>query len=366
MKQTERISLSEIWLDEDNPRLKSLTATANQTELVRVLYSEMAVDEVAMSIAANGYFEVEPLLLVVDRPPRKGTKRSYTVVEGNRRVAALKLLTDKALRDTVRAGDLPQLSAVQINALMEIPSLVYETRRELWQFLGFRHINGVKPWDAYSKACYVADVHEKYKIPLAEIATDIGDRHTTVTRLYRGLTVLRQAQEQGFSRDDIVKNRFFFSHLYTATDQPEFQKFLGLDPKKMKQNPVPQIRQKELSEFMTWLYGSRSRGLQPVVRTQNPDLNHLREILTTPPALAALRRGSSIERAHEISRGDARRFSDAVYAALEELKEANGLFLSGFDGRSEFLADSIGQVGVEAARLVAQYQQRSTKSTAKG
>jgi hypothetical protein len=359
MKQTERIPLVEIWLDEENPRLKSLIVSLDQTALVKTLYSEMAVDEVAMSIAANGYFEVEPLLLLKDVPPRKGTTKSYTVIEGNRRVAALKLLTNKTLRETVKAHDLPELSAQQLKALKEIPALVYETRRELWQFLGFRHINGVKPWDAYSKAHYVADVHENYKISLEDIATDIGDRHTTVSRLYRGLTVLRQAEKWGFSREDIARSRFFFSHLYTATDQPEFQKFLAIDPKNIKSNPIPSAKKKELLEFMTWLYGSKTKNAQPVVRSQNPDLNYLREVIGTPPALAALRRGSTIERAHEISRGDTRRFSDAVYSALEELKEANGLFLAGFDPRSELLTESIEQIGMEASRLVAQSETRS-------
>jgi hypothetical protein len=362
MKPTQKIPIEQLWLDEENPRLRSMGVGNSQQELLKALYTNMSVDEVAMSIAANGYFDEEPLFVVEDSPARKGTKKSYTVVEGNRRLAAVKLLTSDDLRKVCKASDLPDLTTPQVRALQAIPCVIYPERRELWQYLGFRHINGVKPWDAYSKALYVAEVHEKYKVPLDEIASDIGDRHTTVRRLYRGLTVLRQAEKSGFSREDIAKHRFFFSHLYTAVDQPEFQEFLSIDADRHKTTPVPTAKKADLIEFMTWLYGSKARGLPPVVQTQNPDLNLLREVIGNPPALAALRRGASISRAHEISRGDARRFSDAVFACLEELREANALFSSGFDAKTPSLVDAIEKIGEEAERLVSQFASKKPKT----
>ncbi len=346
----ELVPWDNLRLDAQNPRLKSVISEPTQLDLLKTLYTEMSVDEIALSIAENGYFEEEPLFVVKDKL-EKG-RQTYVVIEGNRRLAAVEILCDDAIRKKIEATDLPEISAGAKKQLAKLPCVVYGGRRELWQFLGFRHINGVKPWDAYSKANYVAEVHEKYRVPLDEIAQRIGDRHATVTRLYRGLTVLRQAEKQGFSREDRVRNRFYFSHLYTALDQPEFQKHLGIHAEKsLRKDPVPTSKKRELKELMIWLYGSKSQDREPVVRSQNPDLNRLREILSEPRALAALRRGQSIERSYEISVGDERRFADAVYGALEDLKQANGLFSSGFNVRDEALREAIEELVEQSKRL---------------
>jgi ParB-like chromosome segregation protein Spo0J len=345
----ESIKIDDLKLDSQNPRLTSSVPISSQFDLLKMLYTEMSIDEIALSIAENGYFSQEPLFVIKDAK-EKG-RQTYAVIEGNRRLAAVKLLCDDALRTRINATDLPVINASAKAKLKELPCVVYSNRRELWQFLGFRHINGVKPWDAYSKANYVAEVHEKYKIPLDEIAQRIGDRHTTVKRLYRGLTVLRQAEKQGFNREDRARNRFYFSHLYTALDQPEFQKFLTITSEKsLRKDPVPPSKKRELKELMVWLYGSRAQDREPVVRSQNPDLNRLREIISEPRALAALRRGTSIERSHEISIGDERRFSDAVYGALEDLKQANGLFSSGFRD-DERLRNAVDELVEQVSRL---------------
>jgi hypothetical protein len=215
--------------------------------------------------------------------------------------------------------------------------LIYPNRESLWAYLGFRHINGTKPWDSLSKAMYVANVHEKFQIPLEDVAKRIGDRHSTVVRFYRGYKLLEQAEQQaGYSREDRWAGRFYFSHLYTAADQPEYQKFLGITPdKSLRPNPVPKSKLENLSLLMTWLYGRRSDSIQPIVRTQNPDLNTLREVISKPQSLAALRAGYSLERAHEISVGDKRRFRENLTAAKEELQQAKATVTTGYAGEDD-------------------------------
>ena len=68
----------------------------------------------------------------------------------------------------------------------------------MWDFIGYKHVKGPQEWDSIAKAEYIARIHEEYKIPLDQIAKAIGDRNATVERLYRGLKVLRQAEEAGF------------------------------------------------------------------------------------------------------------------------------------------------------------------------
>src|SRR3990167_8864 len=98
-----KLPLDQLLLDEENPRLaSSLTGRPTQDDLVEMLWEEMAVDEVAYSIAANGFYDHEPLIVIP-----KGKK--FVVVEGNRRLAAVLLLVNAKLRKGVGATELPAI-----------------------------------------------------------------------------------------------------------------------------------------------------------------------------------------------------------------------------------------------------------------
>jgi len=333
-----RIEVDRLFLDEENPRLASGRGGDTQEDLLRILWTEMAVDEVALSIAANGFFPEENLFVIPQNPKEKDeSKRKYIVVEGNRRLAAVKLLRDEKLREKIKATDLPKLNAKEIAALNKLPVAIYNNHEELWEYFGFRHINGPKPWDSFSKAKYIADVKDRYNVPLDEIARKIGDQHSTVKKLYRGYVALLQAEAQAdFDREDITRNKFYFSHLYTAVDQQGYQEFLSITPESsLKLNPVPKSKLKELHELMVWIYGSKSEGIEPIVRTQHPDLTILREVISKPRSLSALRAGYSLERSYDVAKGDRLRFREALTKAKEDLMEAAGAVALGYIGRGD-------------------------------
>ncbi len=327
--------VDKLLLDSHNPRFAATAENEKQDSLLKVLWSEFAVDEVALSIAANGFFQEEPLLVVPhDRSKPDGP---FVVVEGNRRLAAVLLLRDNELRKKIKALNLPVLDDNDRKRLEQLPVSKYGSREEIWRYLGFRHINGPQPWDAFSKAMYVASLHDDLDVSLDEIATSIGDRHSTVKRLYRGYKILQQAETMtSFKREDRTANKFFFSHLYTAVDQTEFQRHLGIDPEKsLRPNPVTKQRLKELRELMVWFYGSKAERRQPLVQKQNPDLNVLREVISEPRGLEALRAGYSLPRALEISIGDEQRFRNALIRAKDELQIADGTLTTGYFGEQD-------------------------------
>jgi hypothetical protein len=327
------IEIDKLLLDDENPRLASGLGGDTQEDLLRILWTEMSVDEVALSIAANGFFPEENLFVVPQNPNEKEqSKKRFVVVEGNRRLAAVRLLRDERLREKIKATDLPKITATARAALDTLPVAIYDSREDLWEYFGFRHINGPKPWDSFSKAKYISDVKDNYKIPLEEIARKIGDQHSTVKKLYRGYVVLLQAEAQaGFDRADIIRNKFYFSHLYTALDQQGYQEFLGITSEQsLKPNPVKKSWLKHLRELMVWIYGSRGERLQPLIRTQHPDLTILREIISKPRALSALRAGYSLERSYDVAKGDALRFREALTRTKEDLMEASGAVTLGY------------------------------------
>jgi hypothetical protein len=267
-------------------------------------------------------------------------------VEGNRRLAAVKLLLNADLRQQVKANDLPEISAARRKELKELPVSIYQKKEELWEYFGFRHVNGPKEWDSLSKAAYIAEVRRKYEHDLDTVARKIGDQHSTVERIYRGYVLLEQAEKATrFKREDSHRNRFYFSHLYTAATYPEVQKFLGIEAKtSLKDNPVLKSQLPHLEELMIWLFGSQERGLEPQVKTQAPDLSNLRDVIGNKAALAALRSGVSLHRSHAISQGDERRFEESLAQAKDALQEAKGTVTTGYDGDDELLTQMEGVV----------------------
>ena len=347
-----RIPVHLLLLDRQNPRLTLEDGdSVDQEELISLLWKTNAVDEIALSIASNGYYEDEPLL-VIRSTGDTVHHSSFIVVEGNRRLAAIKILLDSALRNRLHADDLPAISEERKQELQTIPASLHASRQDLWTHVGFRHINGVKPWDGMGKSRYIAHIHEEYRIPLTEIASKIGDRHSTVRRLYRGYRVLRQAQtEADFDINDTYSGKFYFSHLYTALDQREYQVFLGLDPSDdASHQPIKQDKLNALRELMGWLFGIRKLGRPPLVGRQYPDLNYLREVISITQSLAAIRNGYPLDVAYSIALGDTHRFRESVFQASESLKEAMGTVSLGFSGEEE-IREEVGKIHLLATKL---------------
>lgn len=337
----ELIVVANLLLDPKNPRLASSVSEENlsQAELIKILWTEMAVDELVLSIAANGYFQEEPLFVVPAQEPKLEGK--YYVLEGNRRLAAVKILLDDEIRNKLRITDMPVLTEEQKVHLQKLPVSVYNNRGELWTFLSFRHINSPQEWDAFSKAKFVAYVHDQYGINLEEISRRIGDQHETVKRLYRGYKILKQAEETGvYDVSERYRNQFYFSHWYTALAYSQFQEFLGMGVDDFEmEHPVPETHLNRLGELLTWIYGRKSDGfeIQPHVKKQNPDLNYLREIISSPVALDALRSGYSLERSREVSMGDEKRFRESLTRAKDEVQRAKATVTTGYKGEQLLL-----------------------------
>src|SRR5437016_9837168 len=84
----------DLKLDTKNPRFAAYGGSRRkEKDVITYLLEHADLRELVESIAANGYVDFEPLV-VVDESGGDGT---LTVIEGNRRVAAIKLLRDPDL-----------------------------------------------------------------------------------------------------------------------------------------------------------------------------------------------------------------------------------------------------------------------------
>jgi hypothetical protein len=82
---------------------------------------------------------------------------------------------------------------------------------------------------------------------------------------------------------------------------------------------------------LTWLYGSKERDLEPAVKSQNPDLGRLREVLASPPAIAMLAERNNLDEVIIITATPPDvRFQKHLITANAELSHAVST-LEGFD-----------------------------------
>jgi hypothetical protein len=316
--QDTRLNLKQLKFDHENPRFAEQSFD-NEEDLVRHLYDTMDVDEIIQSILSSGYLNYEPLIVM-----KEGT--GYTVLEGNRRLAALRIISDEAFR---RKLGISLSQKIHPNALPnEIKARVVQSRNDARAYIGFKHINGPMKWDALAKAKYAA-AWFKDGGDIAQISKTLGDNHNTVRRLVNGWFALEQAKSGGFDIDDISKKRFSFSHLYTALTRNGYRAYLGLGDEDLssnpKPNPIPSRKTKNLLTVMSWLYGQEKQQQPALIRSQNPDLNRLNQVLLHPEANKLLIAERNLDSAFERVEPAGKRFEDALLKASRQCEDANKL-----------------------------------------
>jgi hypothetical protein len=342
----------DLHLDVKNPRFAAYHQSGRRKEndIIAHLLENDDLMELVESIASNGFIDLEPLIVLDEEGD--GT---LTVVEGNRRAAALKLLRDpeKAAKIGVK---LPVISAEVEATLHEVTVLRVADREAARQYIGFKHINGPHKWDAFAKGQFAADWYRAERttgVTVRDIARRLGDRHDTILRLVNGIFVLEQAKRaKVFVLDDRFPGRpFFFSHLYTALTRTQYRDYLGLDAQWRQVEPVPEpVPTKNLprlKQVLIWLYGSAEDELEPLIRSQNPHVKQLGEVIANPVALKRLE-AQPTDLAKAFAEVDTRekRFEEALVKAYKNAEEAQQL-VDAYDGDAALMeyATRLGRIG---------------------
>lgn len=206
-----RIPVTSLSLDPENPRLPERIQGASQEVLLEYLFENDVLDELAASFIANGYFDNEPILVLPE-----GADGKRIVVEGNRRVSTLLVI---AQADVARELDLAfELMTVptpdQVQRLATVPAYEVENREELGAYLGYRHIGGIRPWPAESKARWIhrsvlAAVGAGVADPFYDVGRTFGSNARGVRTSYLTLELLRRARvEYGIDTTYVERSRF--------------------------------------------------------------------------------------------------------------------------------------------------------------
>ncbi|MGP6856828.1 ParB N-terminal domain-containing protein [Klebsiella pneumoniae] len=296
-RKVSKLSPDELKLDPRNPRLyngRSFVGNVSEHELVKALSDHADLDELLKSISENGYMPIEPLIIIKYPGDDK-----YTVLEGNRRLAALKLLKDEELAKKCRIVTPKNISADIIKSLNEVAVYLVNDEAEARSFIGFKHVNGPHKWDSFAKAQFAYNwfVSERNNgLTIEEITRKLGDSNNTVRSIVGAMFVLEQAKSENIYdiNADRTTPRFSFSHLYTALNRNEYKEFLGLSKDwnvVMDDNPVPSERLDRLRDVLTGLYGYKKENRSSLISSQNPDLKLFGEVLVNDVSYDSFKSG---------------------------------------------------------------------------
>lgn len=357
-----------LELDLENPRLQTGTEIVAKTErdVIESLCEIAALDELVTSICTNEYLNLEPLIVL-----GKNASGPFTVLEGNRRLAAIKLISDRALADEVGISLPERIPASVIASFQNILVNRVKKREDSREFIGFKHINGPQRWDAYAKAKYVTDWYKSEidradGISIDKIAAKMGDNNNTMRAYIYAVLILEQAEEGSvWTLNDRPKTRgrFAFSHLYTAIGRDEYQQALGLTNKwssRPSLRPIPKKHLVDLGEILGYLYGSVSDGRVSLIKSQNPDLRDVGYAIARPEARAILRARGDLDQARDASKDADAAFSDALVAASVRLDRAIAL-LPRYSGGDESVDKLVRQIFEQADTLNTMVERKGSR-----
>ncbi len=148
--EEQTVGITTLLLDPLNPRIPDLGHEPSQREIASELVHHEGVYDLARDIAAQGFFPTEILVCIVEN-------EQLTVVEGNRRLAALKLLLspDLASQEFVnRFRLLAQKLAAPL--VQEVKIVTALSRSDAAPLIMNRHTQlGVRSWEPIQQARYV-------------------------------------------------------------------------------------------------------------------------------------------------------------------------------------------------------------------
>ena len=348
LETTTKVPVERLRLDRRNPRLHGEDEKASDEAIIARLYRSAGLDELLQPISANGYMDIEPLIVVCGRDIANG---DLIVLEGNRRLAALRLLREPSLAGRIASTQglpimVPRIDESLRATLDHVSVYPVASRERVRPLIGFKHINGPAKWDAYTKARFAAEWYKAGRVEgigLADIARSIGDRHNTIKRMVSAIYLLDQAEREGvFDVEDRYVRRLNFSHLYAALSRRQFAQFLGLESDWALHDPepdqVPTERLGELRKMLIWIYGSKKDGVPPVVQFQNPDIKRLGEVLSHAQGRHMLETTRDLSAAHASTEPMELQFTTSLIRARDNMRKAVGA-LRAFDGRDQSLLD---------------------------
>jgi len=326
-KSVKYLSIDRMRFDPENPRLPPSVDGTSMEEVIQWMIRESTLVELMGSIGEEGYFPGEPMLVAPsktngERPPIDEAEY-FDVVEGNRRLGAVLLLNKPGLAE-VKARSVNETASGATKRPDEIPTIQYDNREEILNYLGYRHITGIQEWSTLSKAKYLSNLKEKFE-QLEEVeqyrtlAKRIGSRRDYVERLLTGLGLYEVvAREDFFDIEDLDPKNVDFTVITTALSYTKIATFLGLESGRDPE--LEGLVEDHLEELVRWMFEKYAENQTRLGDSRN--ISVLADVVGEEDALEAFRNGRPLEEAHNLTGAPTEIFQNQIDKALDSLKSA--------------------------------------------
>ena len=309
--------------DSLNPRLPNYLDKSDDAQVVEWMLKEANIVELMGSIGEQGYFEGEPLIVV----PAKANAKHFEVVEGNRRLTAVKLLHNPELASARKSAVTEAAKAAHYKP-EKLPVLKFDSRDEVLRYLAYRHITGIEPWNPLQKARYLkqlASSKDFRKLDKQELrrrlAKEIGSNSNYVARSLAGLAVYEAIEEAHyFDIPGLDEKTLSHSVLTTALTYAAISNFIGLEGP--TDDDISHLGKKELKELTRWIFEQNSEGQTRIGESRN--LQKLARVVVEPngKALEKFRAGRPLAEADLLTSGPVEAFRNSLSEAKSRLETA--------------------------------------------
>jgi hypothetical protein len=325
------LDISMLELDVDNPRFELEEHEKSQVALATKLIMGYEVQVLAESISRNGFFANDPLVAV----PSTSNPGKYVVVEGNRRLTALKALCDLQFRSELYEPATWERIATnsKLGANPKIPVSIISDRSQISPILGYRHISGIHGWQPLAQARFIARMVDEDKLDFEQTAESVGKKVNEVANMYRNQAIVKQASELGFA---VARMESSFSLLQLSMSAPALREFVSAplgNKIEIGKYPIPESKKHELVELLGWIFGDPDNES---VITDSREISNLGKVVQNPLGLKVLRDTRNLKEALDAIREAG---LDPLARLLMRLKTANEASRAAFDDIGEFRED---------------------------
>lgn len=159
MNKSKLLDPRNIELDMNNPRF-SLFNFENENEVVEYLFKYEDIKTLALQIVKNGYITLGERIIVLES--LKNGNKNYVVLEGNRRIAALKIIFTE--KNRFSSADRKRIEELDVKDFFVDCDVVDEKDEDEARFkITAKHIDGIKVWNPTDKRVFYDNLFTQYR-----------------------------------------------------------------------------------------------------------------------------------------------------------------------------------------------------------
>ena len=222
-----RLQVTSLMLDAENPRIPEMGKNPSQRDIAAELIRHDGAYDLARDIAEQGYFPSETLIATKENG-------QMVVLEGNRRLAALKCLLSPSFAPEEYEKRFRLLQAKRDTAaLRKVRVSVAPSREVAVPIILARHTQqGIQRWEPQQQAKFVASL-VSLDMTVDEVAKQYGIAPGDVLRAIKVHTMYQVACVLDLPDDiiELVRNprAFSVSTLERLIDTASFRDFVGIE-----------------------------------------------------------------------------------------------------------------------------------------